>query len=394
MQQYSRTQSLAVSLRQYGIPLVIAGIIGSLLLLSLDLSILPYKLEVIRQRDPFSSVTQSTVDFDGDSIRELVICSNENNDGSTSGCVVNRISPSGERAAINQYNVKGRLVENSTQAIRSDYNQDGIEELGMVYHVGDSLFYALFNQDSDRAILNLHIDSVGLDKGKAVMNFKKLGEHDRNGDGYLETYFYLGSHYGLYPRRVYSIDIAQKCFSASPQASEGFKPHKFAPLQTKDQPLFLTGKCQMPDNYEAYLNLPYPDTIGYSYAFNADLSWKAPPAEEVQFPGEVQCFIRNDTLVSICVLPHPDSANQVRYRSLADGRNLGSRKLPWNYQRWHQFGDQFLVTRKDSLFLYNKYINQTGLLIQEGPYPREYELENLWAPQKSGLLCYFKKEKN
>lgn len=393
MQQHLRAKSLAVSLRDYGVPLVVTAIIGTLLLVTLNFNIYPYKVEVIRQQSALSGESLGMLDFDGDGISELVFCSNEKIDGSKNGCVVRRISPFGELSAIDQYNIDGKLIGNHTQAIAIDYNQDGIDELGVVYHRGDSLFFAVFHKESDRAFLNIYLDSVGLDNGEAIMSFKKIGEYDRNGDGYLETYFYLGSHYGLYPRRVYSIDIVKESFIASPQASVGFVPDIFDTPETKEPQIVLTGSCQMPNNFDPFVDLIYPDNKGYSYAFNPDLSWKIEPKEEIDYPGNIFNFVRNDTLVSICTMPHPDSANQVRYRSLIDGRFLGTKKLPWNYRSWRVFRDELLVSLKDSLLIYDKHLRLLRVLKKDAPFATEAGVRNLWSDKSDGVICYYYSDK-
>lgn len=348
MQQFGRAQSLTVSLRRYGIPLLVGLIIGTLTLLIGKVNLAPYELERKNAFIGNKSLSHGAIQFDKDEALELIICSNNLKGGTTCGCTVSNLKGHKRRKAINQYNVKGRLLKYKNQSIVTDYDQDGQEELGVIHHLGDSLFYSAFRYGNDEPFLEIYLDSVALDQGGAFLGFYKLGEYDRNGDGFLEVYFYLGNGYNIYPRRVYSLDLAHESFLASPKSGVGFKVFPFG-RKKKGAIKVLTGTNHMPANYYAEYPHPWPDNKGYAYAFKPDLSWALKPIPLCDYPDEVKNFIRGDSLISQIHYSAAKDSLTVQYRSLESGELLVEKDQSGIPTRMTNLGNGFIHDASASL---------------------------------------------
>ncbi|MCA1763110.1 MAG: histidine kinase, partial [Flavobacteriales bacterium] len=168
------------------------------------------------------------------------------------------------------------------------------------------------------------LDSIYAQKGKYVAGFALRHSIDVNGDGFEELYFSVDNRFPIYPRRTYRVDVANQAVKRSPVSSAGFQI-QYRTMSENGELLFTSGNS-CPGNHKDSLDLPYPDTLGYIYALNADLDFLFDPIPFTTYPSGIKnCFV-NQNLISFQSHRSLDSITTVQLRTL-NGKLLKERSF-------------------------------------------------------------------
>lgn len=275
--------------RERAIPLLVGLVFGILILLLIPLQWQKYRVKLqghFNKTPHFESF--DFADFDGDGTDEVVACGGAY-PGNTAlrdqKCSVNKLSADYRSInTIDQANVP-KLLEGTNQAISADLNQDSISELYIASSEGKHLFlHAFEGTDFSTFRFKLFLDTAAFYKGKHIIKFDKIGVQDVNQDGYLELYFNLSNGYPIHPRRTYRLNIADTTVVAGPLSCANFGNIN-DPLSVNFN--LFSGHSQMAGNFDPGMTIPYPDSVGYAYALNADLKLQFEPVPLTSYPGYI-----------------------------------------------------------------------------------------------------------
>ncbi len=298
------------------IPALFALLIGSLLIISIPIDFEKYRLDERLMHYSASQETFSFADVDGDGKDDCIDCGGQTHHGQRrNACTATGLRERYQSIIIDQFNVK-ELIYGERQIISSNYDGDDYDEILIPSAEGNKLYMHVFEGPHFKEpVLKILLDSIVLEHGKPSLILQKFGEQDVNGDGFGEVFFFLGTGFPHYPRRVYRLDLANAELIASPLSSVGFSPLNYPYQDLKA----FTGMCLNPGNYMDNLNLPYPDTAGYAWAMDFNLKFLFEPEPVVAYPGGVYNGILNGYLFTLWFSGSPTGKTYLEKRSLNSG---------------------------------------------------------------------------
>lgn len=282
--------------RKILIPLLFSLVITVLIILVIPLDFNKYQIEQSGRISHLDVESIAFADLNGDGIDDFIECGGTINKVRRQGCACRFMDESSIKGTIDQINVPN-LIYGSGQAVTSDFDKDGIAEIWLASAEDDQLYIYGFEGDQLGSYkYRIRLDSIYPQGNKYVAGFSLHQSHDINDDGFDELFFYISNRFPIYPRRVYRVDIKNDDIVRSPRASAGFPAlHDF---ELPDGTKVFTSPSSSPGNHKDSVNLPYPDTLGYIYAFNQDLKFLFEPIPFSVYPSGTANFIAGESIVS------------------------------------------------------------------------------------------------
>mgnify|MGYP006289908257 CR=1 FL=1 len=306
------------------IPLSLALVLTILIILVVPLEFNRYTIDRNRAWNHLKEEFITFADLNGDGIEDMIDCGGRQDNYRRSACTCRTMDETSLNGTLDQLNVPN-LLEGSFQAETSDFDKDGFAEIWIPSAKNDQLYlYGFEADDLSRHKYRFWLDSIYPQAGKYVASFGLRYSIDLNQDKQDELFFIVGNRFPIYPRRAYRVDVANHEIVRSPVTSAGF----FMDDVSKDREgnFIFTSSTSSPGNHEDFLDFPYPDTLGYIYAFDQYLNFLFDPIPFSEYPSATKnCFL-NNKLLSFKTHRTLDSTLVVQYRSL-DGRLLKERKF-------------------------------------------------------------------
>ena len=192
---------------------------------------------------------------------------------------------------IDQANVKGSLLPWSL-LYAGDYNGDGLSELFLFTHSGDTLWLNVLDPfaGSDQLIARKIIPGCRLFNGEAGYKITTGHLGDANGDGSLDFYFSIIAGFTLSPRRVYCYDIANDSLYDSPLAGAGPRSSFQCGDLDDDGTNEYWGKVNAFGNFGDSL-VPWSDMSSWLMVFSHDLQFEFEPLEFPAFRSAVDARV-------------------------------------------------------------------------------------------------------
>lgn len=300
------------------IPILSGLLLGLLLAVITPFKFPSYKLEKLYTVNINEFSQANFADMDGDGNQDLIKC-----DGllasSTSSrkrchcCLAVGIRKDRSEYIIEQMNVK-ELPTSGQQSIVSNYDNNHTEDLLLPNIQNDSLFLMAFNINKGSPYASFFLDTFKPYKGTANLDVVAWPEHDYNQDGFLETTVSVLNSFPVYPRRVYRIDQHNGQVISSPSTCINILPVNgkedyHLPYQGNFSPVY--------SNYRNHMPYPYPDTVGYVFALDAQLQFSVKPIPLPRSRGEIRTVYWRNYLWSA-----------FEEKTLRDSVRLQSRHLP------------------------------------------------------------------
>lgn len=307
------------------IPLGAAIILTVLIILVIPLDFDRYKVELRSTQNHVDFESIAFADLNGDGIDDLLECGGSNSNLRRSACACRIMDENGVNGTLDQINVPN-LLHGPAQVAISDFDKNGSKEIWLASGEDDQLFlYGFDANDLSKYKYRFWIDSIYPQKGKYVASFNLHHAIDINGDGMDELFFYIGNQFPIYPRRTYRLDVANKEVVKSPITSVGFPVNDAS--TRGDGTIVFTSSSSSPGNHKASVNLPFPDTLGYVYAFDQELNFLFEPIPFSVYPSGTANYFTTDGILSFRIHRSPDSVMVAQRRAL-DGKLLENQTFP------------------------------------------------------------------
>ncbi|HKL03234.1 MAG TPA: histidine kinase, partial [Cryomorphaceae bacterium] len=299
--------------RKYLIPLLFALVLSSMLILLIPIDFNKYLLEKSSTLNHVDFESIAFEDLNGDGIDDVIECGGTAASVRKNGCVCRIMDENAVVSTVDQINVPG-LIYGPSQAVTSDFDKDGVTEIWIASGEEGQLYLYGFEADNLSSFkYRFWLDSVYLQNNKYVLGFALNQSLDVNGDGSDELFFSIFNRFPVYPRRTYRVDVKNEEIIRSPSASVGFPCVYYTELPNGKR--IFTSSTSSPGNHEDSLNLPYPDTLGYVYAFDQNLKFLFEPIFYSVYPSTTANYFSGNTLVSFQLHKNLDSSLVVHRRN-------------------------------------------------------------------------------
>ncbi|HKK40268.1 MAG TPA: histidine kinase [Cryomorphaceae bacterium] len=268
----------------YLIVALLTTILTVLLLLVSPVRFEKYLIDQTRSYPANGAETIAFADMNGDGIDDIFECAYEQLGMRINGCTCRLMNENGVIIyTLEQFNVPN-LIKGGVQIQFSDFDKDGHKEVWMVSAEDEQLFlYGFEGPDLNGHKYRFHLDSAKNHKGEYHIGFSLVHEMDLTDDGYKELVFNVSNGFPIHPRRNYCLNIAADTIIRSEATSAGFTNGFLSNLA--DSSIYFTGFCSSPGNHKDTVQLPYPDTKGYVYAFDKNLEFLFKPIPVVDYPS-------------------------------------------------------------------------------------------------------------
>lgn len=258
-------------------PFFISLIISGVIYLFVPKSNYEYRTKITKDRSlpPYGFINY--IDLDGDGLSERIIGTQYSNVP-----VVEIFNADG--SYVNNWPLTGRWAC-KFKLMYGDHDDNGFVELYVLSEENDSLYLNWMEPFKDNAWKpsKLNISDYKYHNNQCDYNYLPGGLSDLNHDGKKEVIFAITTGYGLEPRTVFAVDIANRQLLQSPKSFAALRAPVFimdVDGDDIDEILLQTGAT---GNTKADSVIPYTDYSAWLIVFDNDLQFKFPPLE---FPGE------------------------------------------------------------------------------------------------------------
>ncbi|MEM9052170.1 MAG: histidine kinase [Bacteroidota bacterium] len=327
----------------------VSTIITVLLLLLSPVRFDKYLVEKIRSHPSKGAESIAFADMNGDGRDDFFECAFSNLAFRRNSCVCRSFTENGLlTTALEEFNVPN-LIYSPVQIQFSDFNSDGNMELWLLSADNEEIYlYGFEGPNLNAHKYRLYLDSAKAYEGNYSLSYKLGKEFDFNQDGQKELLFHIRNGFPIYPRRNYLVDLENENIIKSPATSANFMAIDWHDLGGGK--FVASGVSGSSGNHKDTVNLPYPDTQGYAFAFDEELNFLFDPIPITQYPNGVNNYLLDTTLISVASYVVGKNEMIIEARDFRTGTVIDSTRILGTHLR-NARDERFLILSSDNRIL-------------------------------------------